>query len=249
MSKARLDLRSLVAVPAFVFITASSCILGILSAPFSPKPWWITKIQRTWARTTLLLFGVSLDISGLENFPSGGSLVVFNHSSHLDVPALYAGVPGNLRFGAKAELFRIPVFGAGMRALGALEIHRGERGKVLKLYQTSVDRAKAGETFVLAPEGTRQDGEVLGRFKAGPFIFALAGGLNIVPVVIYGAQHIHPRTSLFPVRVQGRRAVKFRILPSVDAAQWPADSRKELQAHVRSMMDKHFQEMKLEDKG
>ena len=77
---------------------------------------------------TLMLarFLFRLKSRGAENVPrTGPVLIVTNHSSVLDPPIVGAVTPRPLSFMAKAELFRIPLFGRFIRALNARPVRRG----------------------------------------------------------------------------------------------------------------------------
>jgi len=155
---------------------------------------WI--MARAWAGFILWLAGVEVEFRGRENWPEGkGYLILFSHTSWMDILAMSNGLPKVPRFGAKIELFRLPFFGAAMRRCGMLPIERNQRAKVLQTYKEAESRARAGESFALAPEGTRQVGHELGRFKRGPFIFAVGAQIPLLPLVIAGAQEVMPKGS------------------------------------------------------
>ena len=63
---------------------------------------------------------------GMELVPLNGPLVVVaNHGSHLDPPLLGHALPRPVSFMAKAELFKIPVLGPLITAMGAYPVSRG----------------------------------------------------------------------------------------------------------------------------
>ncbi|HSU97533.1 MAG TPA: lysophospholipid acyltransferase family protein, partial [Gemmatimonadaceae bacterium] len=81
-------------------------------------------LPRTWARWTLWAGGVKVRVHGLEALPVGGTFIfICNHVSLFDILALVGWLPRN-NFVAKAELFKIPVFGAGLRVLGTVPMER-----------------------------------------------------------------------------------------------------------------------------
>ncbi|MGH7606355.1 MAG: lysophospholipid acyltransferase family protein, partial [Gemmatimonadales bacterium] len=68
-----------------------------------------------WARDILRAAGTPVRTEGLELIPVDQPVVyAANHSSMFDIWALFATLPGSVRFVAKRELFRIPLLGAAM---------------------------------------------------------------------------------------------------------------------------------------
>ena len=65
---------------------------------------WIT-------RAGLPLVGVRVVLVGMERLPRGASIVMANHSSNLDPPALIPVLPGRVVMYLKESLMRIPVLG------------------------------------------------------------------------------------------------------------------------------------------
>ena len=156
-----------------------------------------TKSMRCWAWISLSVFGIYVVTKGAQYLPEdGGGIMVFNHQSHFDIPALILSTPKHIRFGAKIELFKIPFFGRAMRNVGTLPIARDNRTEVLKIYKEAEERFRENTIFVLAPEGTRQKEPLLGRFKKGPFVFAISAQVPIIPCVIKGAHAVLPKNSL-----------------------------------------------------
>src|SRR5438552_945603 len=78
-----------------------------------------------WAREILKAAGTPVRAEGLELIPRDRPLIyASNHSSMFDIWALFATLPGSVRFVAKRELFRIPLLGGAMRAAGHIPIAR-----------------------------------------------------------------------------------------------------------------------------
>jgi len=189
-----------------------------------------------WAKWFLDLANIEVVVEGAENSPGEGSLILFNHMSFMDILVLYAYMPFSFRFGAKIELFSIPVFGTAMRRAGVLPITRHNRGQVLKIYEESIARVKNGESFALAPEGTRQNDPVLGRFKQGPFIFAIQAQMPIVPAVLAGAHLIQGKGRMLINVGAWKRKVYLKILPPISTKGLTLDNLPELQEKTRNAM-------------
>lgn len=175
-----------------------------------------------WSHGILRFYGVRLESRGVENIPKeGGVILAFNHQSHMDIPAVVGSSLRTVRFGAKIELYKIPIFGAALRAAGTLPIARTQRNEVLKLYKQSANRLKNGFSFALAPEGTRQDEPVIGPFKKGPFIFAASSDAAVVPVVIEGAHAVLPKGKIMVNVGRWHRTIRVQVLPPMRALQRP----------------------------
>lgn len=195
---------------------------------------------RVWAAILLGSFGVRVVVEGEENIPrEGGGILVFNHQSHLDIPAIMLATGQQIRFGAKVELFKIPFFGAAMSAIGTLKIARDNRTEVLRIYQEAAARFADGILFVLAPEGTRQREPRLGRFKKGPFVFAMNAKVPVVPVVLKGAFEVLPPKRLLVNLGQWRRTIHVTFLPPIASTSYSQET-------LDSFVGETYQRMKTE---
>lgn len=233
--------RSLLGLLLFPILTAASSIaLIIVNLTLNNRP-LEDRIVIFWTANTCRLFGVKVEVIEHAKRPEGGFLYVFNHTSFFDIFAMN-GYLGSLRFGAKIELFKIPIFGPAMRRAGILPIARDRREEVFKVYRDAEIRLQAGERFALAPEGTRQPVEALGRFKSGPFIFAINAHTPIVPVIVKGAAAILPKGHFIPNWGVWSRTITLHILPAVDTSPFKIEDRPQLQEKVRGMMQKYFPE-------
>ena len=195
-------------------------------------------IDWVWAWPIILLSGVKVETRGLEHVrrDGPGRLLIFNHASFFDILVLYAYYPRTFRFGAKIELFKIPVFGTAMRLAGVLPIDRRNRTEVMRVYEAAVARVQAGESFALAPEGTRQTEAKLGSFKRGPFEFAINAHADLQPVVIAGAFEVLPPGAWLINRGRWRRRVILDILAPIETAGLTLDAAARLQHEAQQSM-------------
>ena len=124
-------------------------------------------------------------VTGLENLPKQGSLIVAsNHLSFLDPPVI--GVIISLHYFAKEELFSIPIFGWLIKKLNAFPVQRD--GFSREAIKRSIRILENGGRILLFPEGTR--GDILRQPKKGIGLIARFANEKI-------------RTSILPVRIQG----------------------------------------------
>jgi 1-acyl-sn-glycerol-3-phosphate acyltransferase len=150
---------------------------------------------RWFGRRVVEVLDIDLVAQGADRVPSGRAYVYMsNHQSHLDIPVLYATLPSpTVRMLAKKELFRIPVWGRGLRAAEFVEVDRKSHSRAVQ----SIEQAKAlicdGVSIWLAPEGTRSRDGRIGKLKKGGFHLAVETGTPIVPVAIRGTIDILPR--------------------------------------------------------
>lgn len=184
-----------------------------------------------WSKRLLADAEVVLSVGGTPFRPGGEAFVVMsNHQSLYDIPALYQSLPLRLRMVAKAELFRIPVWARAMRASGFIELDRSARERAIQ----SLDRAKAalgsGTSIWIAPEGTRSRDGSLGAFKHGGFHLAVGSGARILPVTVTGTNCILPAKG---ARVKPGASVRVHVHEPLDPAAFGSEVGDELVQAVR----------------
>jgi 1-acyl-sn-glycerol-3-phosphate acyltransferase len=226
-----------------IFVSAMVLLLCFLNVS---KARVNSVIRYAWARSVIWLSGASVEVRGAEHMPVKGCIVLFNHTSYIDIFTLYGYFPRDIHFGAKIELFRIPFFGRAMRAMGAIPINRKMKAQVLKLYEAAIPRLADGEAFALAPEGTRQHEHKIGKFKVGPFLFGMQAHVALVPTVIAGAFDVLPRNSLWLNVGRWRRKIIMEILPPVDTEGLPESELDKVQERIHAQMDTTLERLKSE---
>lgn len=234
-------LRSFVAAIFFVVLTVFWAGVGIaLNITFNSRKidnWIIT----TWGKQSCFIFGVRVNVRGLEKVATErGAIVLFNHSSFIDVIAM-AGYLSGVRFGAKIELFSIPIFAQAMKRFGTLPIARNNRDEVFKVYNEAKPRFARGEKFALSPEGGRFFGEQLSKFKSGPFVFAINAQVPIIPIVIHNAYAAWPKNAILPNTKAWTTTVDIQILDSVETTSHTVENRDVLMGQVYALMNSHWQ--------
>lgn len=124
------------------------------------------------------------------------SVVIANHASNLDPPALAIAISPPVRFMAKAEMFKVPVLGSFIKSMGAFPVVRGGGGR--PAIEAAIKQAKDGGVIAMFPEGTRTRDGNLKDPKPGAAIIAIEAGVPIVPVAIQGTYSAWPRGSFLP---------------------------------------------------
>ena len=193
---------------------------------------------RDWGGALVRHADIDLTVEGLALLPRDRACIYMsNHQSHFDIPILYSVFPGRLRMVAKAELFRVPVWGPAMRKAGFIRVTRsGDRQEAIAAMRECAEALGRGVNVWLAPEGTRSLDGRLGKFKKGGFLLARETGADIVPVAIDGSRHILPKNSVI-VQRGARVRVAFGAPIAVAGRDTPA-----LSAAVRAFIAAHVTE-------
>jgi 1-acyl-sn-glycerol-3-phosphate acyltransferase len=161
-----------------------------------------------------------LKVSGKENFPrSGGLIVAGNHLSYVDWPAMALSVYLAGRypvFTIKSPVFDVRIIGPLLRKLGQLPVYRGRADAALVLNEAE-QRMSRGACVIFYPEGTasRDPDHWPMVARTGVARLALSTGAPVIPVACWGAQVVLPygdkRPRLFP-----RKTVRVAAGPAVD---------------------------------
>lgn len=130
---------------------------------------------------------------GVHNIPAqGGVLICANHISLRDPISVGIHVKRQVKFMAKEELFKIPLFGWLVKQLGAFPVKRGGVSK--DSIKNSLKILRDGEIMGIFPEGTRNsDSEAA---KRGAASFALRSDVAVVPAAIVGEYKLFRKTRI-----------------------------------------------------
>jgi 1-acyl-sn-glycerol-3-phosphate acyltransferase len=177
--------------------------------------------RRAWAPGLLALAGARLVVHGRERVDFGRPcLLVANHQSWMDVPALFRALPVDLYFVAKRELARVPLMGGYIRAMGMVFVERRTARRAVAGVDAATALLAAGRSVLSFPEGTRSRDGALGAFKSGGFQAAISSGAAVVPVALVGSGPVLPPGG-FRVRPG---TIEVRFGTPIDAAAYaPAD--------------------------
>ena len=164
----------------------------------------------TWTRAVLMLAS-SRDIQGRENVPRKGALIVAsNHLSNGDPPVLTVAVPRRIAWMTKAEWFKTPVIGPMLRLGGMIPVRRFEAD--LQALRRAQSVLRDGGALAMFPEGTRGGDKGLRAGEPGTALIALRTNTQIVPIAIWGTEHVKlPRDFFRRTRVHIRFGEPFLL--------------------------------------
>ena len=130
-----------------------------------------------------------LKVQGRENLPERGAYILApTHRSAMDIPIAAAASRRRLRFMGKDSLWKIRPIGAALSALGGFPVTRGSAD--IEALKRCIAVLAEGEPLVLFPEGTRRFGDDVVDLFDGASFLAYKTNLPIVPVGIYGSEHV-----------------------------------------------------------
>ena len=213
-------------------------MIAIIVAFFSRTGNPVHIIARIWSKSILFVSGIAVDVKGLANIdPDKSYIYMANHRSNFDIPVLLSCLPIQFRWLAKAELFRIPVFGRAMLGAGYVKIDRFNRKSAFESIRTAARRLKDGVSVMIFPEGTRSRDGSIQKFKKGGFVMAIESGVPIIPVILRGTWPIMAKSSL---RIN-RGDVEMEIAEPIDTTGYAMESKAELMDRVRMVICEKFE--------
>ncbi|MDH7481381.1 MAG: lysophospholipid acyltransferase family protein [Armatimonadota bacterium] len=155
-------------------------------------------LGRTLFRLAFWLLG-GLTSVGAENIPpTGGVILAPNHRSFADPPVVGCGMNRKVHYMAKEELFKVPILGKLIRAVGSFPVRRGMADRAA--LKKAIKMLEEGRVVCIFPEGTRS---VDGRLKdpeLGIGLIALKSRAPVVPVAVLGTDKVLGPHSKLPRR-------------------------------------------------
>ena len=204
---------SLISIPVYAVLYLYTALMVVLSIFF--KLCRLNKLVLytifLWGNGIFLLMGVRLKITGKANIVKNKNyLLLANHSSLFDIPAIMAVLPGVSWFG-RDYLTRIPIFGYLLRLINYIPMKSTDMRNTKNMLNTLISNSR-GLTIAMFPEGTRTMTGDLQNLKRG-FIHVLrAADIDILPVTLKGMFELKPKTR-FSIRLFS--VVEVEIKPVV----------------------------------
>jgi 1-acyl-sn-glycerol-3-phosphate acyltransferase len=154
----------------------------LLVFPFLDRGERDRRIVRWAGRLVRIVGGVLRVVGQPPEYRGGGTLIVANHVSWLDIHALHSVLPA--RFISKADVRRWPLIGWMAEATGTLFLERTRKTDAARMNREMADHLRAGECLSLFPEGTTSDGTDLLPFYPSLLQPAIDAEVRIWPLAI-----------------------------------------------------------------
>lgn len=227
---------TIIAKIATISIYKSLLVIGN-SLFFKNKEIIISGIIHDWAIKILAIAKVNYQIfipSGFEFKLGRPYIIMSNHASHFDIPLIYTTfLHERVGMVAKKELFRIPIFGWGMKLGGCISIDRENKQRALYDLTIAKKMMQNGVRVWIAPEGTRSATGELGSFKKGGFKIALDSKAIILPVTIVGSNRILPAKT-FEFSLQEK--IKVYVNQPIDTENYESTDLKKLMLEIANII-------------
>lgn len=187
---------------------------------------------------------IDFEVEGLEKIHSGEQYIFCpNHQTHVDGlwvwKMLGEKCPPLNQIGcmAKMEHLDSAVMRLMLTVLGGIPVDR--TGNVAASFQRSVDFVRAGNSFLIHPEGTRTRDGRLGPFKVGAARMSSQTGVSLVPVAIDGGWEVWNHAMKYPKTKNPATGKKRRVrIVFLDPIAPDAGSEAERTAMLRSAIAK-----------
>ena len=223
--------RSLITYVAISLYVLVAGTIGLLIAiPFKAKN-LLYVLGHGGVALALGLAGIRYTVIGRANIPRDRAVVFCaNHQSNVDPPVLFEALHRRLHILYKAELRKLPVLGRVFEVGGFVAVQRDNRDAAFQSIERAAESIRAGNSFLIFPEGTRSKTDELLPFKKGGLVMALRAQAPIVPVAIMGGRAAMQKGSAFVRPVH----VTVRIGEPIETTGMSADERDDLIEMVRA---------------
>lgn len=209
---------------------------------------FVCKVGKNWGKNLIWASGSKVKVIYKNNSEeeirkireSGEAVILIsNHQSNVDIPALLGYLPLDFSFIAKKEMKRWPLIGRWMRRFDCIFLDRKNARQGMKDMKEAISKVRNGHSYMIFPEGSRsKDGEV-GEFKKGSFKLATDTGAKIIPIALIGTYDVQSRKSL---KVTPNKNIRIVVDSPIDLVKLSKEEIKDIHETVNNIVKKNFTE-------
>ncbi len=210
-------------------------------------PRYTYRLAVLWSQMWVDIYGVRMFTSGITR-PKWDEpcVLICNHLSYMDIPALFLTAPIHIHFIAMKSLRKVPIIGRAMEVMQMVFIDRDKGGETAyAALDRAAEKIRQGRQLLSFPEGgISRDGRI-GPFKKGLFRLAVKAEAPIAPVLIRGTGIVmdcYRKTSR-------RHDVEVEFLDPVSTEGYSEANLQELIDKVRNLMVESYGDGELTGRG
>ena len=179
--------------PLIWFYTVAFGVASIPFGFFDKDGSILHRFARAWASLTMHSIFSPMRVVGLDQIDTSKPHVyAVNHSSALDIPALYAFLPFQFRIVHKKELLSYPIVGWHLKRSGQVCVDQQNPAKSVGQIKSALRTLQNGMPLVIFPEGGRTSDGRIQPFLPGAFFLAIKSQVDIVPIALRGMYELLP---------------------------------------------------------
>lgn len=190
-------------------------------------------VRKTWMKLQMKMLGIKLEQVGTLDMSC--DMVIMNHQSLLDIVVMEYIHDRDLAWVAKKEISNLFFFGHIIKAPRMISIDREDKSGIVTLMKETKDRLSKGRPIAIFPEGTRNNGKSISKFKIGAKMVANKYNLKVQPIVLMNTRKILDSKTLEATP----GTVKVIYLEPVQADK-KSDWFNEAEENMRTVLDKEL---------
>lgn len=229
---------TIITVPVFgvlYLITFCAVFFALLFSYLNMKK-IVRLVIRVWANGMFWIMGKKLYVSGAEIVGEEKKyILITNHGSLFDIPAIMSFFPGVSWFG-RERLLKIPLFGHVLKMIDYIPMRTTDIKNTRNMMSHLVDKSD-GFTVAIFPEGTRTLDGKMSRFRKGFIHLLRAGTLDVLPVTLNGFYAFKPKNRF---RINFDCKLEAHIHKPIRNAELIKLNDNEILAHVRNVIESAY---------
>ena len=192
---------------------------------------------RAWARVSMKSIFSPMTVTGLDEIDTSKPHVyAVNHSSALDIPALYAYLPFQFRIVHKKELWSYPIVGWHLKRSGQVCVDQQNPASSVGQIKSALRTLKRGMPLVIFPEGGRTADGRIQPFLPGAFFLAIKAQVDIVPIALRGMYELLPMDT-YHIKP---RALEMRVGKPISTAGLSTKNMEALSSQVQRAVEEMY---------
>ena len=209
---------------------------------------YVCKVAKNWGKNLIWGAGSKVNViykNGSEEEikrirdTNEAVILISNHQSNVDIPALLGYLPLDFSFIAKKEMKKWPLIGRWMRRFDCIFLDRKNARQGMKDMKEAIEKIKKGHSYVIFPEGSRSKDGKIGEFKKGSFKLATDTKARIFPIALVGTYDIQSRKSL---KVTSNKNVKIIVDNPINLEDLSKEDQKRVHEIVNEIVKNNFAE-------